>query len=63
MYNVDIALGDVERDQIKLKSELDERNRGDPKNKSSEQLKTIKNDRNLYESREKVIQMFNNYPR
>ena len=58
-----MALGDVERDQIKLKSELDERNRGDPKNKSSEQLKTIKKDRNLYESREKVIQMFNNYPR
>ena len=31
--------------------------------KSLKQLKTIENVENLYESREKVVRMFNDYPR
>ena len=36
---------------------------GNPKDKSPEQKKTINNIKNLYESRQKVVQMFNDYPR
>ena len=34
---------------------------GNPKNRSKEQNNVINNVSNLYESKEKVIQMFNNY--
>ena len=36
---------------------------GDPKEKSPEQKKTINNIKNLYNSREEVVQMFNDYPK
>ena len=36
---------------------------GYPKGKSKNQFEVIKNVINLYESREKVVQMFNDYPR
>ena len=36
---------------------------GGPKDKSKEQFEAINNVINLYESREKVVQMFNNHPR
>ena len=34
---------------------------GNPKNRSEEKNNVINNVTNLYESREKVVQMFNNY--
>ena len=36
---------------------------GNPKDKSHEQKKTINNIKNLYESKQKVVQMFNDYPK
>ena len=59
----DIALEDVEKNQGKLKAELGRIKQGDPKDKSKDQIEVINNVINLYESREKVVQMFNNYPR
>ena len=63
IYSGNIALEDVKKDQEKLEAELGRIKQGDPKNKSKEQFKVINNVINLYESREKVLQMFNNYPR
>ena len=54
-------LEDAEKDQIKLKSDLGPIRKGNLKNRSEEQNNVINNVTNLYESREKVIQMFNNY--
>ena len=45
----------------KLKSDLGHIKQGPAYYKSPEQLNTIENIKNLYESREKVIQMFTNY--
>ena len=50
IYNGDISLEDVEKDKKTYKYY-----------KSPEQLNTIKSIKNLYESREKVVQLFNNY--
>ena len=47
----------------KLKSNLSQIKQGPKKYKSNKQLKAIENVKNLYESREKVVQMFNNYLR
>ena len=47
----------------KLKWDLSQIRQGPRKYKSDQQLKTIENIKNLYESRGKVVQMFNNYPR
>ena len=59
--NGDITLEVAEKDQIKFKSDLGHIRQGNPKNRSEEQNNVINNVTNLYESREKVIQMFNNY--
>ena len=59
--NGDIALEDVEKEQIKLKSYLNDINQGPKYNKSPEQLNRIKNIKNIYESRKEVVKMFNNY--
>ena len=61
MCKGDITLEYVEKEQEELKAELGPIKQGDPRNKSPEQEKTINNIKNLYKSREKVIQMFNNY--
>ena len=63
IYRDDIALENVEKDQKKLKAELGRIKQGDPKDKSQEQFEVINNVANLYKSREKVVQMFNNYHR
>ena len=36
---------------------------GNPRNRPKEQDNVINNGTNLYESRQKVVQMFNDYPR
>ena len=61
IHHGNIALEDVEKYQIKLKSELGYIKQGNPKNKSPEQTKTLNNIENLYNSREKFFQMFYYY--
>ena len=43
----------------KIKSELNEITSGNPKHKNEEQSYTIKNVKNLYDSREKIINLLN----
>ena len=59
--NADIALEDVEKEQTKFQSDLNHRNEGPKYSKSLGQLNTTKNIKSLYESREEVVKMFNNY--
>ena len=61
IYNGDMSSEDVEKEQIKLKEDLGYIKKGYPKNKSPEQKKTINKIKNLDNSREKVVQMFNDY--
>ena len=51
----------AEEDQEQFKSDLNERTRANPKKKSDHQIKTIENIKNIYESREKVIKLCNDY--
>ena len=61
IHNGDTTLEDVEKEQIELKRDLGRVKQGDPRDKSQEQKKTINNIKNLYNSREEVVQMFNDY--
>ena len=56
-----ITLEDIEKEQIEFKNDLGHIRQGDPKDKSPEQKKAINNIKNLYNSREEVIRMFNDY--
>ena len=56
-----MTLEDREKEQIELKKDLGRIKQGDPKDKSPEQKNTINNIKNLYNSRDKVIQMINYY--
>ena len=51
----------IEEDQKQFKSKLNEITTGNPKHKSKDQIDTIKNIKNLYNSREKVIKLYNHY--
>ena len=51
----------VEEDQEKFKREFSQIKSGNPKHKSEMQLYTIRNVKNLYDSRQKIIDLFNNY--
>ena len=59
IYDSGKFLEDVEKEQIKLNSDLGCINEGPPYYKSFEQLNTIEKVNDLYKSRTKVIQMFN----
>ena len=59
MHNRNIALEDVVKEQIKLRSDLGPIKQENPKNKSPEQTKTKNNTENLYNTRKKVVQIFN----
>ena len=61
IYNGDITLEDVEKEQIELKKFLGRIKQGDPKYKSPEQKRTINNIKNLYNSSEEVVQTFHDY--
>ena len=61
--NSDIPLEDIEKYQIELKRDLGRIKQGQPRDKSEEQKTTIYNIKNLYNSREEVVKMFNNYAR
>ena len=51
----------AEEDQEKFKGEFSQIKSGNLKHKSEMQLYTIRNVKNLYDSRQKVIDLFNNY--
>ena len=53
------TLQEIEEDQKKSKSSLGEITLGNPKHKREYQLDTIKNVESLYDSRQKVIDLFN----
>ena len=61
IYNGDIPLEDIEKEQIELKRDLGCIKQGDPRDKLEERKNTIDNIKNLYNSREEVVKMFNNY--
>ena len=48
IHDSNIALEYVEKEQIKLKSDLGYIKQGNPKNRSPEQVKTINNIENIY---------------
>ena len=51
----------AEEDQEKFKREFSQTKSGNPKHKSEMQLYTIRNVKNLYDSRQKIIDLFNDY--
>ena len=55
------ALQQVEKEQKDFRSDLHETIVGNPKHKNESQLYTIKNAKNLYDSRQKIIDLFNSY--
>ena len=59
--NDNISIEKIEEDQKQFKSKLNEINTGDPKYKPKDQLDTIKIIKNLYNSRNKVIKLYNDY--
>ena len=63
MHNGNTYLENLGKEQIKLKSDLGRTKQGNPKHKTDTKTKVMNNVTNLYESREKVIELFNNYSR
>ena len=59
MKNGDTTLQQVEKQQKDFKKELNEITSGNPKHKSNNQLYVIKNVKNLYDSRLKIIDLLN----
>ena len=60
MRKGDISL-EMAEDQKNFKREFGQIKSGNPDHKSDKQLYTIKNVKNLYDSRQKIIDLFNNY--
>ena len=56
----EISLEMAEEDQEKFKREFSKIKSGNPKHKSEMQLYAIKNVKKLYDSRQKIIDLFNN---
>ena len=63
MKNGDTTLQQVEKQQKDFKKELNEITSGNPSHKSNNQLYVIKNVRNLYDSRQKIINLLNDNPK
>ena len=63
IYSGNIDLEDAEKEEKGLKLKLGEISTGNPKNRLKEQDNVINNVTDLYESRQKVVQMFHDYPR
>ena len=59
MKNGDTTLQQVEKQKKEFKKELNEITSGNPKHKSNNQLYIIKNVKNLYDSRQKIIDLLN----
>ena len=56
-----ISIKKTEEDQKKFNSNLSKITTGNPKYRKEDRLNTIKNIKNLYNKREKVIKWFNDY--
>ena len=61
IFEGNIKLKKAEENQKQFKSQLNEITRGNPINKSEDQLNTIKNIKSLHNSQEKVIKLYNDY--
>ena len=61
LKNGEKTLQQVEEEQKDFKKDLNEINSGNPKHKSEKQLYTIKNVKNLYNTRQKIIDLLNDY--
>ena len=61
IQNGDINLEDIEEEQINSKRQLAQIRQGNPKNRSKEQEKITNNATNIYNSRQEVVKMFNDY--
>ena len=57
----DVSLEDIEKEQIKFKRNLTNIKQGNPKNRLKEQQKIINNATNLYNTRQEVVKLFNDY--
>ena len=61
MENGTISIGKIEEDQKQFKSKLNKTTTRNPKRKSKDQLDAKKNIKNLYNSKNKVIKLYNDY--
>ena len=61
IHSGDKTLEDIEQEQNKFKKEIAIIKQGNPRKRSEEQQETIDNIENLDKSRQKVVNMFNNY--
>ena len=61
MKNGDTTSQQVEKQQKEFKKELNEITFGNPKHKSDNQLNVIKKVKNLYDSRQRIIDLFNKF--
>ena len=61
IHNGKATLEDIEKGKIELKRDLGHIKQGYPKNRSNEQEKTINNIKDFHDSRENVVQLFNDY--
>ena len=59
--NGNISIEKIEESQKQFKSKLNEITTGNPKHKSKDQLDTIKNIKNVYNSRYKIFKLHNDY--
>ena len=61
MKNGNISIEKIIEDRKQFKSKLNEITTGNPKHKSKDELDPIKNIKNLYNSRDIVIKLYNGY--
>ena len=61
LKNRNVSTEKIEEDEKQFKSKLSEITAGNPKHKSKDQLDTIKSIKNLYNTRDKVIKLYNDY--
>ena len=59
IFDGNIELAKSDKDKVQFKSDLNEIRRGNPRNKSKGQLIIMKNTKDLYNSPEKVIKLYN----
>ena len=59
LKNGKVKLQQVEKEQKKIKNDLNEVISGNPKHKSKKQSNTIENIRTLYNSRQKILDLLN----
>ena len=59
--NGNTLIENIEEDKKQFKSNVNEITTENPKYKSKDQLNTIKNTKTLYNSREKIIKLYNDY--